>query len=380
MKILISTILLIVISLTGTVFAIEEAPGIETQAVPISAPGAETQAVPTVAPAEDTEEPSVVVDGTTIGPEDDLPIEPFDPALDMPILDDSIPSISEKFQDTMNKAAQEATSNLPAIQLGFSTPVFRIIVLAVGGIIVILLLLVLSKKKDTEYKAPKEPKVAKQPKNKKLDEKLDVDVLTDTFEDISVDDEPTEDIVIPPMIDFEAENFDTTDKPEELDLEEDFMLNFDETDSKEELDLGLANNLSDDIELVLDTDTEEDINFDDLLEDKVVIPEETVTEVIEMDDLDKIENIDDIDELSKAIQEKEEQLKKLEEEVKEEKSTKKPKATKVEKETKKAKTTKEPKAEKESKETTKKETTESAGLAEDFLKNMEKSMKEDKKK
>lgn len=346
MRVLISAILIIVISMTGTVFAIEENPAAVDSDTVVSTNVDETKAEePTIDPRDTTETK-----------------DPDDPTL---ILNEDLPSgfgelkpIDETFQNTMEKSGDKLLSELPEMDTMFTTPIFKIIVLVVGILFVILLLSILAKKKDTKYVAPR---------NEIRGAKKKEDVNTNAFANQAVE----EPIVIAPIEPIQPiEPIDTIeplDKAKsELDLEDavsgiedDFILNLDNESSEE---LGLSEDLTEDIDVVLE--------------------EKPETEVEEID----IDEIDDIDELSKAIQEKEEQLKQLEEEVKTEKENKVKEVEevieeKVEDPFSDFKVEEEP-AKKPAKKTKakKSEKTEAVGSAEDFLKNMEKTMKEDKNK
>lgn len=345
MRVLISAILIIVISMTGTVFAIEENPAAVDSDTVVSTNVDETKAEePTIDPRDTTETK-----------------DPDDPTL---ILNEDLPSgfgelkpIDETFQNTMEKSGDKLLSELPEMDTMFTTPIFKIIVLVVGILFVILLLSILAKKKDTKYVAPKNQfRGAK---------KKEEDINVNTFANQAVE----EPIVIAPIEPIQPiEPIDTIEPLDkvksELDLEDavsgiedDFLLNLDNESSEE---LGLSEDLTEDIDVVLE--------------------EKPETEVEEID----IDEIDDIDELSKAIQEKEEQLKQLEEEVKTEKENKEKEIEEIEEvedpfsdfkieEEPVEKPTKKAKAKKSEK-------TDTVDSAEDFLKNMEKTMKEDKSK
>ena len=349
MRVLISAILIIVISMTGTVFAIEENPAAVDSEPVVSTSVDETKAEePTIDPRDATETK-----------------DPDDPTL---ILDEDLPSgfdrpkpIDETFQNTMQKSGDKLLSELPEMDTMFTTPIFKIIVLVVGILFVILLLSILAKKKDTKYVAPR---------NKIRKAKKKEDVNTNAFANPVVEEpiviapiepvqpeEPTESINVIEPIDQAKSELDLEETVSEI--EDDFLLNIDNEASEE---LGLSEDITEDIDVVLE--------------------EKPKTEIEEID----IDEIDDIDELSKAIQEKEEQLKQLEEEVKTEKENKVKEVEevieeKVEDPFSDFKVEEEP-AEKPAKKTKakKSEKTEAVGSAEDFLKNMEKTMKEDKNK
>lgn len=396
MKVLISTILILIISLTGTVFGIQDPadPIIPTSVIDETLEG--TSDAPKEIDPISTEKPK---ETETL---EKLPIEEVETL--------PVDLITDKFNETMETAAEEAKANISLKDMSFSSPVFKIIVLATGVIIVILLLLAASKGKDTSYKPTKESKVPKAPK----EVAPPIEVTEEIIE---------EEIPITPLVEKEVVNelgkeeeilIEGMDEPAEnmnLNLDDDFLLDLDNVQDSAS-DLGLADELTEDVEIILDDNVKQ-------TEDVVDIKEETIDElenikddslVLDFDEFDDFDDIDDIDELSKVIQEKEEELKRLEEEVEQEKQKEQEKASKKEKETKDKKVKKEKKDKKESKKAKKeekvikeveeiieevpevpekveevveeldKENEIMSGSAEDFLKNMEKNMKEDKKK
>lgn len=363
MRKIISILLILIISITSVAFAIEVTATEDTPEV-LELSGDALDDI--------LENPESLLDSSVSNQDNDE---------DVVIKEDS----KEDKEDlsTNQEIATDLKVNLDYENQGFTTPTFKIIVLSVAVILIILLLLALSRKKDTMYMVDKSHELGGT-REGSFKKKEDSETETDSL--------PEEDVVIIPALDMEEPDIIIE---ENIDSEVDLILDTIEFEDESESDLEIADNILEDIEIDL----------------------EPVNEITDFDDFDDFDDIDDIDQLSKAIQEKEEELKKLEEEVntiegepieievkeepkkaketktskpvkpaketKEVKTTKpakETKATKPVKEVKETKTTKPVKEVKETKEVKKEEKKETTGLAEDFLKNMEKSMKEDKNK
>ena len=134
MKILISTILMLTISLSGTVFGIQEAPGDTIQSEIL------TEADTLIEKKSETiEEPEEGISdiSTDENKKSGLPTE----------------IITDQFDKNMERTFKLATSNLPELDMSFTSPVFKIIILSVAIVIILLLLLALSKKQilHTKY-------------------------------------------------------------------------------------------------------------------------------------------------------------------------------------------------------------------------------------
>lgn len=363
MKRLVSVVLILLISLTGVVFAIEGAPDEVGTSI--------------VSPTESaiTENNEIKEESSTDSNKSvDLPSETIDDAVSnnndggVSVDKINVNPLTDKANESLLTTGQEKSSVLPEINVSFTSPVFKIIVLVVAVIIILLLLVSLSKKKDTMYSGHHDI-----PPKKRLPRKSSEEVLPELeSSDLNLSTIEEKEIIIPPI------EIKGTDK---------------------DLDFNLADDFPNDIDLVLDN------NLD-------------FSKTGKIDNIDDLDDIDDIDQLSKAIEEKEAQLKKLEEEILEEKvikenvdidnveedldldkvkdkdiegvkkeKNKEKKVDEKEKITKKNKTKvtsetkiKKTEVEKVETKTLPKKGEPTSDLVEDFLKNMEKSMKEDNKK